>query len=291
MLLGLFHYQILTDILTEIHTFIDKRAAAEFVLEKISLALDSEGGTVFLADADGCLRPLAAFGAPLSILSKEHFDINKGVIGWVARNQKAIRIDDIKADTRFDAHIDEHTGFSTRGVAAAPVLFGDKLEGALEFVNKRKSTFNDADLELITLAGRELGAVLEKIAVLDELRSVKNIRRALSTMQSGVIITDPHEKIIVINRRAQEILGTPDCQIYEGADLKDLERQWPALKQTIASVLDTQIPQHKADFRTHIKGAKRHLGYSCMPLTDDEGTVSGAALMVQDITAMTLSSN
>ena len=85
MPLGLFHYQILCDVLEKIHYIYDETELAETILLKVSEALDTEAGSIFKIHPDATIEPLSAYGAPLDSLKKIQFKTGKGVVGWVAQ--------------------------------------------------------------------------------------------------------------------------------------------------------------------------------------------------------------
>ncbi|MBI4063784.1 MAG: GAF domain-containing protein [Elusimicrobia bacterium] len=288
-MLGLFHYQILCEVLERVHLLKTQDEIAAFVLEKVSQALNSEGGTIFLIEPDGqFLTPRAAYGAPIEALQKFKFPMGQGVVGWVAKSREPVYVEDVRKDPRFFDSIDAQTGFSTSSIVAAPILFGAKVEGVLEFLNKKEGKFNEADLELIAILGREVGAAIEK-AVLDEAaQKATTLEWAFSHLGAGVVIADPHHRVIMANPRAKEILGTPTFAISEGDRLDKLENAWPDLAYSAKKVMETSLPIRRQQTSFY---PQRIVGFSCVPLTDHEGTVAGAALLLQDITPNASSRN
>ena len=81
--LGIFHTQILWDLLHDIHFVYDEVELADLVVNKVSEALGAEAGIVFKVDTvqglqDHCkLYPLASKGVKIEDLQKQHFEIGK----------------------------------------------------------------------------------------------------------------------------------------------------------------------------------------------------------------------
>ncbi|MFC1521304.1 GAF domain-containing protein [Elusimicrobiota bacterium] len=283
-MLGLFHYQTLYEILREIHLFKDRDEIANFVLSKVAQALDSEGGTMFLVDVEekGYLYPMAAYGAPLNILRQQKFPMGQGVVGWTAANKESVKVDDSGRDTRFYKTTDAKTGFLTKTIAAAPILFGNKVEGVIEFLNKRNGKYTDADLEFITVIGREIGAAIEKAMLREDMRKNLALEWAVSNMKTGILIADPNDVILLANPRAQEILRTDSIAVEEGASLAKLAMEWPKLTGSLNKTIETAQSTSRRHSETT---SSKTVGYSCVPLADDEGTIAGAVCILQDITA------
>lgn len=282
-MLGLFHYKILCEVLEQVHLFRTREEIADFVLAKVSQALDSQGGTVFLLDEnnEGYLVPMAAYGASFDLLRENRFPIGQGIVGWVAKFKEPLYVEDARKDPRFLNAVDTKTGFETRSVVAAPVLFGAKVEGVLEFLNKRNGKFSEADLELITILGRELGAAIEKAVLQENRRTADTLGRLVTNLSAGVVIADPYHNVTITNSRAKEILNTESFALAEGDPLDKLGCEWPELAYTAKKVMETTLPIYRQQTSVY---PKRIVGYSCVPLTDHEGTVAGAALLLQDIT-------
>ncbi|MBI4668920.1 MAG: GAF domain-containing protein, partial [Elusimicrobia bacterium] len=241
-MLGLFHYQILCEVLRDVHLVRGRQAIAQFVLNKVAQALDSEGGTIFLMDQENLLCPMAAYGAPKATLQEQKYPVGRGVAGWVAAHKEPVKIADAKSDPRFLSAVDLRTGFDTRSIVAAPILFGAKVEGVIEFLNKRKGEFSDADLELIALLGREIGAAIEKTVLEEHVRKATALQWAVGNLHAGVVIADPHHKVIMANSRAQQILSTESFQINEGDNLDNLDASWPELAYSVKKVMETTLP-------------------------------------------------
>jgi sigma-B regulation protein RsbU (phosphoserine phosphatase) len=74
----------------------------------------------------------------------------EGIAGWVAQNKQAINIADAQKDHRFSGKADVKTGFITRNLLCAPLLYGDDLIGVINVLNsKEKPCFDGFDESLL----------------------------------------------------------------------------------------------------------------------------------------------
>jgi putative nucleotidyltransferase with HDIG domain len=80
------------------------------------------------------------------------FSIEKshGVAGWVINNGNAVRVNNVKDDSRFAPEVDSLTGYKTNSVLCAPLKLSTETIGALELLNKKDGAFSVEDEELIS---------------------------------------------------------------------------------------------------------------------------------------------
>jgi len=76
--------------------------------------------------------------------------VGEGIAGWVAQNKQPINITDAQQDHRFSGKADVKTGFITRNLVCAPLLYGDDLIGVINVLNsKDKPCFDGFDESLL----------------------------------------------------------------------------------------------------------------------------------------------
>ena len=74
----------------------------------------------------------------------------EGIAGWVAQNKQLINIAEAQKDHRFSGKVDVKTGFFTRNLLCAPLLYGDDLIGVINVLNsKDKPCFDGFDESLL----------------------------------------------------------------------------------------------------------------------------------------------
>ncbi len=85
----------------------------------------------------------------------------EGVAGWVAREGRAVLIDDVYADPRFNADVDRLTGYRTRSMVCVPLLYRERIIGVVQGINKLGGgVFTEDDLELFTLLGAQAAVAI-----------------------------------------------------------------------------------------------------------------------------------
>lgn len=285
MKLGLFHFQLLYNVLENIHFIYDEGELAEVVLDKIAEALNASAGTVFRIEPNGSIVPLASSGVSLEALSRAEFKVGKGVAGWVAKYVQPVKVDDPKKDARFSLAVDKETGFKTRSIAAAPILARGRAIGVIEFLNRRDGPFTVPDLELISMIGREVGIAFENAALIKELRrSQAFLESVMDSLSAGLVVLDAEGRVLELNPRAQAILGV---SWRPGDPLQPVEQVLsanPEMRAVLRKAAESSAPLNRRESR--LKAGGRLLGWSGVPIKSKEGRRLGTALLFQDITKL-----
>ncbi len=110
---------------------------------------------MLLDDDKGHLYFKVATGEKGGVVSRFKVKVGQGIAGWVAEKRESLLINDVSADARFTAQVDQASGFKTKSALCVPMLVGGELIGVLEVLNKRSETgFSDSDKGLLeSLAG------------------------------------------------------------------------------------------------------------------------------------------
>lgn len=287
MKLGLFHFQLLYQILERIHYIYDEEELAQAVLQSISTALNAEGGTIFKRKPDGSLYPLASYGVPIEKLRHMSFDSEKGVVGWVVKHSQPVKVDSTQNDRRFGGFADAVTGFKTQTILASPILAKGEIIGVIEFVNRQGGPFTLPDLELISMVGREVGIAFENATLFKELNSTRAFLNSLTdSLSAGIVAVDNNENILRMNPSGMKILNLPGkpAQSY-GKPAKTVFEDVPRFLKAVRDVIASKETQQRQMVKVSIKGKERSIGYSGVPVKDPKGTRTASALLFQDITS------
>jgi HD-GYP domain-containing protein (c-di-GMP phosphodiesterase class II) len=125
----------------------------DILLEKIldnALAIThSEAGSILLLDR-GDLVFKTVRGRRADLLTGKTVAKGKGIAGWVAERGTPMRIADAKKDERFNAEIDDLTGYETKSLLCVPLKTVTGVVGVLELLNKRDgNAYREQDEEII----------------------------------------------------------------------------------------------------------------------------------------------
>jgi adenylate cyclase len=146
----------------------------EILVEMTSRELDCDRGTLFLNDpTTGELYSRVAQGG----LSREIRILNSsGIAGAVFQSGEPVIVDDPYSDPRFNASVDERTGFKTESIIAVPVrTMADEVIGVMQNLNKRGDVggFTEDDLDMLLEMTRQAAIALQSLQYVEQIEKIR----------------------------------------------------------------------------------------------------------------------
>jgi adenylate cyclase len=115
-------------------------------------SVDAERTTIYQIDraANEIFSRVALGLDPNTVI---RLPLSRGLIGFVARTGRTLRLRDAYNDPRFDQSTDRRTGYRTRSMLCVPITATDgTVIGAIQAINKYNGVFTDSDeRELLAL--------------------------------------------------------------------------------------------------------------------------------------------
>lgn len=161
------------------------------LLSEISSAVEritgSEAASILLLDAaKKQLTFRAATGEKGSTVKRFYIPLGTGVAGWVAENNQAVIVNDVKNDRRFTGHIDKSSGFSTRAILAIPLVADGQLVGVCEALNKINGDYTAEDQRLLEGLGSLAASAIANARLAEDQRNFfSNIIEILTMAVEG----------------------------------------------------------------------------------------------------------
>ncbi len=127
----------------------------EKILDNAMAITNADAGSILLCEGEKLVFKIVR-GEKASQLVGTVVDAGRGITGWVAENGQTVRLQDVSADSRFNADIDALTGYETKSLLCIPLTARSGVIGVLELLNKRNGhAFRQRDEDIITyLAGQ-----------------------------------------------------------------------------------------------------------------------------------------
>ena len=211
-------YQGLVRMSSLINSVTDYDAMLQAVIEVSREVFEAEASSLFLPTADGTELELAV-ATTGSVVEKPHIRVPKGqgIAWWVLEHREPVLIPDAYADARFYRQADLETGFRTRSILSAPLLYEDRPVAVLQLLNPRKKTaFDDADLEAINGYSTLLATALEKMRLIEARQKSELLRRDLTIaaeIQQGQL-----ERAIAQELRGEGLFACTQPALEVGGD-------------------------------------------------------------------------
>lgn len=175
-------FQGLVRVSSLINSITDYDAMLEAVIEVSRDVFQSEASSLFLPGPGGETLELAV-AANASQLVKPRIQVprGRGIAWWVFEHAEPQLIKDAYEDPRFYQEADRQTGFRTRSVLSAPLVYEDRTVAVLQLINPiHKPAFDEADLEAIQGYSSLLATALEKMRIIEERQKSQLLGRDLA---------------------------------------------------------------------------------------------------------------
>ena len=183
----------LVDINTIINSTLNINHLLFIIMDIIKDIMESEASSLLLYDeeSDSLMFKVAIGEVGEELKENYRVKMGQGIAGWVALHRESLNINDVYNDPRFDSTYDKNTGFVTRAMLSAPLLFKGKLLGVIQAINPiNKDGFDDDDISLFSFFSNQAALAVQNAmffqkAIEDErlegeLQSAKLIQESLS---------------------------------------------------------------------------------------------------------------
>ncbi len=124
------------------------------------------------------------------IIKRIRIPLNEhSIAGSCIINRRALIINDVSKDPRHYKGVDKATKFVTRSILAVPIIWGDKVFGCIEAVNKKNGKlFDEKDKEYLTILAHQAAVALNNVFLMERLKnffsySVEILISALETLE------------------------------------------------------------------------------------------------------------
>jgi len=255
----------------------------DLFLDAVSEMVRPSRSAILLADPHGRQYRVGAFrGLAPHVVEALTLPAGGGLPLWLAAEGRLIQIDEAygrPADPAAREIAREMTVLQavvaipliSRGELVAILMLGQRITGG---------AYSRGETEILFGLGTHLATAIRDIRVHHLLQYQKEFNeRILARMSNGVITIGPDETVVIINRRAEEILGMSARDVLN----KDLR----VLPSPLGDLLFETLTRSRSVNRTEVQLALRKLPLevSTYPVMGDGTEPLGAVLVFEDLTA------
>ncbi|MBC7249977.1 MAG: response regulator [Anaerolineae bacterium] len=207
----------------ELSFSLDLNKVLENTLRNVTRAVGAAHGSIMLLDPISERLVYRARMGGREPLPKEGeitpFKPGVGLAGWVIQHRQAVLVDDVEKDERWLPSVGR--GTQTRSLIAAPLIVGEDVHGVLIVSDGRPGFFDEEQLRLVTTAAGQVAQAIHNAQLYQYVRETADrlgemlrtqqeesskSRAILESIADGVIVTDTHRRIVLINSAAEDIL-------------------------------------------------------------------------------------
>jgi diguanylate cyclase (GGDEF)-like protein len=181
-------YNVLLRIIKVANDTLDPSKVLQLIMDNVQKLIPCEAWSILLLkEGQNVLKFERARGAGASGLMYSTLKVGEGIAGWVAKNRKAVIVNDAECDPRFNSKFDRAINFRTKSILCVPLISRNRLLGVVELINKKGRTYRFSKRDLQT-ASTLLGPIAvslhnallfkegQKLAITDDLTKLYNNR-------------------------------------------------------------------------------------------------------------------
>lgn len=133
------------------------------------------------------------------------FKIGEGAVGLVARDKKALLINDVLKSKKIKVrqYFDEDP--IIRSFLAVPLVVGDKIIGILSVSCSKPHQYDEYDVQMINIISSQCAVLLELNNNITETKDLSN--QILENVNSGVMVINDRYEVVTFNKSSEEITG------------------------------------------------------------------------------------
>jgi len=169
----------------------------DYISHEIQRVLNAEGAIVGLYDLErnDFYFPGAAYedkAAQQRIKTLRH-PLEKSVSGKVFKTGEGVIVNDTAIDPDFHDGVDKAIGLHTRNMVVVPLRARERIAGVLIAINKKISSFDEADKRLLTMIASTVALSIENARFSDELKEAYQEVSSLNRAKDRIIDHLSHE--------------------------------------------------------------------------------------------------
>jgi adenylate cyclase len=285
MMAGYEKMSVLLDVVTSVSQSMDLSSIIARIVEKITQILHAERSSLFLLDKQtGELWSRVAQGLDFTEI---RFPRDEGLAGHVMGTGEILNIRDAYQDARFNARIDQKSGFMTRTVLCMPLKNREgEIIGVTEVMNKQGGAFEQEDEDLLRALTAQIAFTLENAQLFERVAAMKNYLESVhESIASGILTLDDDYRIVTANRAAlklfrstPEALREQDIRTVLGRDnariLGHIEKIYNSHCAVADQDVDLLLPGH----------ASSSVNLNFVPLIGHKQGEQGLVLVFEDMT-------
>ena len=190
---------------------------------------------------------------------------NQGIITSILESGAPEIIEDVYLDERFNTKLDKLTGYLTLNILCTPLIYNNRIIGAIKAINKKEGEFNQNDLEVMHKLSESICLTLdliENIQASFEERS--RLTAIMNAMDKHVIVLNDQGNLVYSSKPTTTLFNLP-FESIEKTHFSDWVSN-PDLKADLSSVLEnpkTTIQKYSQKFTNYEECEKiKQINYS-----------------------------
>ena len=185
--------ELLYSISRELASALDLRTVLQRVLFLAMKNVGASSGSILVLDASG--QPVESAlitGEQIHNQTTQQLKVtfDRGLAGWVIRNNQAVLVPDTSKDERWLKRPDDEVGKTgPKSAVSAPISARDELIGVMTLVHPRPGTFNEEHLALVQAISDQAGIAILNARLYAESQRQARVMTALAESAAAITAT------------------------------------------------------------------------------------------------------
>jgi PAS domain S-box-containing protein len=278
-----------------VNSTLDLSEVLNLTIDLIIQVTGAERGFLMLIDEkSGELTFRVARNMDRETIAGSSFEISRSIVNKVAQEGDPILTTNAQSDPRFSAQASV-VSYSLRSILCVPLRVKGKITGVIYADNRIKTgLFSEGDRRLLTAIADQAAVAIENARLfedvkssLEEITNMKNLMdNIFASIASGVITTNIHDKITLLNHAAEGILGV----LADHSLGRTYHEVLPVLDRALLSRLIEDVKRrrrryvgYEVDMELPERGTV-NLSMNLSTLRDSQDATLGVAIVVDDLT-------
>jgi PAS domain S-box-containing protein len=278
-----------------VNSTLDLSEVLNLTMDLIIQVTGAERGFLMLIDEEsGELTFRVARNMDRETIAGSSFEISRSIVDKVAQEGNPILTTNAQSDPRFSAQASV-VSYSLRSILCVPLRVKGKITGVIYADNRIKTgLFSEGDRRLLTAIADQAAVAIENARLfedvkssLEEITNMKNLMdNIFASIASGVITTNIHDKITLLNHAAEGILGV----LADHSLGRTYHEVLPVLDRALLSRLIEDVKRRRrryVGYEVNMELPERgtvNLSMNLSTLHDSQDATLGVAIVVDDLT-------
>lgn len=155
--------------------------ALDSAVNGLQVTLGGDRVMILLLDQDRTQLEVKASIGYAEDISRKKFEVGAGVTGWVAAHRRALRLGDVREDSRYI-----QISANTLSEMAIPLIYRNELLGVINVESEQADAYSENDEEMLGTLGGSLAAVIANARLVEQIRAQSERERLIGEITEKI---------------------------------------------------------------------------------------------------------
>jgi signal transduction histidine kinase len=184
----------LVEVSVTLNSTLNLEELLQFIIRTAAEILDCQAVSILLHDEKkNSLVFAAATGSDPKRLAEIPVPLDGSLAGFIFRKNQAVVLSDVQSDPRHYEMVSKHVAFEVKTLLGVPMRIKDRPTGVLEALNKQNGTFNESDVDILSVIASQAAVAIHNARLVQALQDAYNDLRAADQLKTNFLALASHE--------------------------------------------------------------------------------------------------